>query len=234
MNESSRTEGVVIILGMHRSGTSCIAGSLEESGLYLGEVNQAAPHNAKGNRENIEIMNLHDAVLTANGCRWDAPPEAATWNADHKARRDAIIATYPANKVWGFKDPRTLLTLDGWLEVLPTARCVGTFRHPMAVAQSLQRRNGFAIEQGFALWQKYNQILLDRQKRIGYELVCFNWPESKYRARLAAIALGLNLEPPPKSFSFFDERLRNTDISVEISLPGPVIDLYERLKEISA
>lgn len=41
----------VLILGMHRSGTSCLAGSLQEAGLYLGEVNTAAPHNAKGNRE---------------------------------------------------------------------------------------------------------------------------------------------------------------------------------------
>jgi len=42
----------VAILGMHRSGTSCLAGSLQELGLYLGEVYDQNPHNPRGNREN--------------------------------------------------------------------------------------------------------------------------------------------------------------------------------------
>jgi len=42
----------ILILGMHRSGTSCLAGCLEEAGLYLGDVNLKAGFNKKGNREN--------------------------------------------------------------------------------------------------------------------------------------------------------------------------------------
>ena len=64
----------ILILGMHRSGTSCLAGSLQEAGLYLGEVNTTAPHNAKGNRESRTIVALHDGLLQANGGAWDAPP----------------------------------------------------------------------------------------------------------------------------------------------------------------
>ena len=45
----------IVILGMHRSGTSCLAGCLEELGLHLGTVITSAPHNKKGNRENPEL-----------------------------------------------------------------------------------------------------------------------------------------------------------------------------------
>jgi hypothetical protein len=104
----------VLILGMHRSGTSCLTGSLQEAGLYLGAINESAPNNAKGNRENLAIMDLQNEVLAASGGAWDRPPDAVVWSAEHKARRDALIATYPADRIWGFKDPRTLLTLEGW------------------------------------------------------------------------------------------------------------------------
>ena len=149
----------VIILGMHRSGTSCLAGSLEQAGLYLGEVNKKAPHNARGNRENRDIMDLNDLVLSSAGGSWDNPPHPwIHWSADQIAARDALIATYPTDKVWGFKEPRTLFTLDGWLDALPNTQLVGTFRHPMAVAQSLKARNGFSIERGLDLWLAFKMI----------------------------------------------------------------------------
>ena len=47
----------VIVLGMHRSGTSLLTGSLEAAGLHLGEVNNAARYNPKGNKENESIRN---------------------------------------------------------------------------------------------------------------------------------------------------------------------------------
>jgi len=43
----------MLILGMHRSGTSCLAGCLQAAGLISGEVNIQAMYNAKGNRENL-------------------------------------------------------------------------------------------------------------------------------------------------------------------------------------
>lgn len=199
---------VILILGMHRSGTSCLAGSLEEAGLYLGEVNTAAPHNAKGNRESRAIMDLQDDLLRANGGDWDAPPPEVVWSAEHRARRDAIIATYPRDRIWGFKDPRTLLTLPGWLEVLPAVRFVGTFRHPLAVAASLYARNGVAIEKSLALWETYNRRLLDDQRQWEFPMVCFDWPPERYQHHLQVIAPTLNLTVPPMGFSFFESALR--------------------------
>jgi hypothetical protein len=246
----------VLILGMHRSGTSCLAGSLQEAGLYLGEVNTAAPHNAKGNRESLAIMALQDDLLRANGGDWDAPPATVIWSAEHRARRDAIIATYPPNRIWGFKDPRTLLTLSGWLEALPAVRYVGTFRHPLAVAASLYARNQVAVDQSLALWMVYNHRLMDEQRRLGFPLVSFDWPPERYQQRLQAIAPTLGLTVPAAGFSFFEAALRRNAAPQkepipsrwlakwrawvggkshrpELALPEPVAALYRQLQRVA-
>jgi hypothetical protein len=246
----------VLILGMHRSGTSCLAGSLEEAGLYLGEVNTAAPHNAKGNRESRAIMDLQDDLLRANGGDWDAPPREVIWPVEYRARRDAIIATYPTDRIWGFKDPRTLLTLSGWLEALPSVRFVGTFRHPLAVAASLQARNGIAIEKSLALWETYNRLLLGYQRQWDFPMVSFDWPPERYGQRLRTLAAALNLTVPPAGFSFFESALRKNSVPEETTrplltrllallgrtpahtdstvLPKPVVALYRQLQETAA
>lgn len=244
----------VLILGMHRSGTSCLAGSLEEAGLYLGEVNTAAPHNAKGNRESRAIMDLQDDLLRANGGDWDAPPREVTWPAEYRVRRDAIIATYPTDRLWGFKDPRTLLTLSGWLEALPSARFVGTFRHPLAVAASLNARNGIPVDKSLALWSSYNRLLLDYQRQFAFPMICFDWPPERYQQRLKAIIPTLSLSAPVKGFSFFESALRRNEapkaqqglMSLFMrwrallgkadngALPKSVAAIYRQLQEITA
>ena len=60
---ASQQKPCILILGMHRSGTSCLAGSLQQQGVYLGEVHEWNPHNLKGNRENPHIMALNEGLL---------------------------------------------------------------------------------------------------------------------------------------------------------------------------
>ncbi|MFD2233067.1 hypothetical protein [Phaeospirillum tilakii] len=85
----------ILILGMHRSGTSCLTGMLEQAGLPLGEVNTVSRHNRKGNRENNEVMRLNDAVLAASGGRWDQPPPALCWDDLHRAERETLPPAHP-------------------------------------------------------------------------------------------------------------------------------------------
>lgn len=217
----------VIILGMHRSGTSCLAGSLEQAGLYLGPVNTKAPHNAKGNRENRDIMDLNDAVLSAADGSWDNPPGSSVrWLADQIAARDELIATYPTDQVWGFKEPRTLFTLEGWLDALPNAQLVGTFRHPMAVARSLNTRDRFSIEQGMDLWQAYNRRLLEVSRYREVSMVCFDWTQQHYLHALVDLATRLGLTPPSSGFDFFDAALRRNSALQNDELPCDVRDLF--------
>ena len=111
----------VAIIGMHRSGTSCLAGCLEDLGLSLGSVNTAAPHNKKGNRENPRFWPVHDAVLARVGAAWDTPPAAAVvWTSAELDDLRAVLNDY-ADLVppWGVKDPRATSLLDGWFQVVP-------------------------------------------------------------------------------------------------------------------
>jgi len=134
-NPITRGTGVLAVLGMHRNGTSCLTGLLENAGMPLGEVSRWNPHNPRGNNENQGIVAPHNAVLADNGATWDAPPRTGCdWSAQRLAQLDAIIAGYARFPRWAFKDPRTLYTLEGWLERLPEVQFIASFRHPLAVA----------------------------------------------------------------------------------------------------
>ena len=146
--EPMKRDNAVLILGMHRSGTSCLAGSLEQAGLYLGDVMTSSPHNQKGNRENKAAMTLHEEVLRSNGGAWNAPPETVEWTPAHFQSLDQLVDTYPRRGLWGIKDPRMLFVLDTWQTRLQQPRYVGSLRHPsggdqisaIAPAKFLRRR----------------------------------------------------------------------------------------------
>ena len=75
-------EQILCVLGMHRSGTSCLTGSLEEAGLHMGDIHTWNPHNLKGNRENQKIVDINDQVLASAGAAWDNPPDTdISWRA---------------------------------------------------------------------------------------------------------------------------------------------------------
>ena len=159
----------IIVLGMHRSGTSMLTGTLRQAGVALGDVNLAAPFNRKGNMEHPAIMHMQEDLLEKNGGSWDTPPTSPLiWQPMHTAIRDLFISQFASESIWAFKDPRTLFTLEKWLEVLPDSEFVGVFRSPVQVAQSLNNRNQMSFEDGFALWSIYNEKLLELHNEYAF------------------------------------------------------------------
>jgi len=218
-----------IVLGMHRSGTSALAGTLMEAGVYLGRVlDKSITRNPKGLQEPPAVLYMQEDLLKANGGSWNEPPEQVEWFPMHAAVRDLFIESREGEACWGFKDPRTLLTLEGWLKVLPNARPLGIFRHPMAVARSLESRNEFPIEKGLAIWHAYNSRLLDWQTRLDFPIVqCL--PETvAMQAKLQSLlqALGLATEQP---LEFFDASLQTVRETEDDSLPDPVQSVWRGL-----
>ena len=242
------TMTAVIVLGMHRSGTSCLAGSLQAAGLELGTVHTANPYNKKGNRENQAIMDLHESLLAHSEASWDAPA-VVTWDDEHRAARDAIIASYRDAPIWGFKDPRTCFTLEGWLEALPEARLVGTFRNPRSVADSLVHRNrGLGDHEAwYAVWEAYNRQLLHYHRNHRFPIVDFDQPGDRYLRSLDKVYQQLRLRPgldsldlqgvsadsPPDTGVFFDPRLRNNVTTEVVGLPESTLRLYRDLQAAS-
>ena len=225
-------EQVVCILGMHRSGTSCLAGSLEESGLFLGPVNTAARFNQKGNRENPRIWQLHDAILAHSGGTWARPPARVQWTDAHRAERDSIIASYANTPRWGFKDPRALLAVDFWREAIADLRFVGTFRHPDLVARSLFQREGRDIDHWREVWGRYNERLLSLHAADPFPIVRFDLGEDAYRRSLATVVARLGLAAAAE-MAFFDADLRHQTAPPPPELPEHLRRLYDALCRVA-
>ena len=228
-------DNVICILGMHRSGTSCLTGSLQEAGLFLGKHHTWNPHNLKGNRENQDVVDLNDQVLAANDGAWDLPPEQAKWNEELREKGRALLAEYAGQTNLGFKDPRTLLVLDGWRELVPELKRIGIFRHPNAVARSLEIRSGGEMPRsaGLALWYRYNRKLLAEYRRSPFPILCFDEPEAVFQAKLDGVAKELGLAPPEQGDRFFDDELRKSEDQQDLKLPWKVGRLYRKLCRVA-
>jgi hypothetical protein len=220
----------IAVLGMHRSGTSALTGSLAEAGAYLGQVlGHTIPQNRKGLQEPASVLFMQENLLQANGGSWDNPPRTMEWGRMHAAVRDLFLESREGHQPWAFKDPRTLLTLDGWLEVKPDLALAGIFRDPLAVAHSLQRRNGFSLMKGLYLWQAYNERLLHWATVRACPLIEFSTRPGEMATRLDALIRTLGLTPAPAP-EFFDPALAQGTDDTQ-ALPAEIAALYARLRE---
>ncbi len=225
---------VVIILGMHRSGTSCLAGILESAGLALGKVSRKNLFNPRGNLESKKIIDLNDAVLRHNNGAWDNPPARVEWPDALRRERDLIIGEFRDSRLWGFKDPRLLLTLDGWLEGLSgfDVLFAATFRRPEVVAQSLRHRNQFPLDKSLSLWKTYNEKLLAYHEAFHFPTISFDLPETSYRDAAGKLLRQLSLTPDFQAGAFFENELRHEARSPEAQLPPEIESIYKELERI--
>lgn len=200
----------VCVLGMHRSGTSCLTGCLQKAGLYLGKHHRWNPYNQRGNRENQDFCDLNDWVLDSNGASWKEPVSNCAWSPSQIAQAGRLVAHYEAFPQWGFKDPRTLLTFAGWKKTIEQLQCIGIFRHPMSVAESLNDRDGLPYDQSFALWLYYNHQLLKLRREHLFPILNFDWPMDIFEAKVDALAQSLGIvSNQSASQSFYSADLKH-------------------------
>ncbi len=141
---------IVVVIGMHRSGTSMVAGILDKLGISMGpnvEANaQQAKHNALGYYEDKSFMALNERILTRSNRGWaDIPDPLKLGNACASFRGPAlelIQSRMAANEFWGWKDPRTCLTLPTYFGGLDTKHTliIRVERSKLAIVKSLLHR----------------------------------------------------------------------------------------------
>jgi hypothetical protein len=159
----------VVVLGMHRSGTSVMTRVINLLGLSLcrEEDLYAGPDNPTGHWESRSLIAFNNRLIQLAGGTPLAPAEmTGGWEAseDVAALYDeayrVFTRVHPATP-WVWKDPRTCLTLPFWRRVLPE-RPVAVFMHrePVQLARSLERRNGFGKAHGIAQWERYCRCAL--------------------------------------------------------------------------
>ncbi len=182
---------------MHRSGTSCLAGSLERCGLFLGDVRRTGRFNARGYYELKAVERIHDQILGLNHAAWHCPPERVLVHPYHRRVLKEVADRLSLHRPCGLKDPRLLLLLETWLDVVATPyTLVGTFRHPVAVAQSLARRNGIGEAGALDLWLRYNRALIRFHRARHFPIVEFSLTDTdSYCRTIAELAQSLHLTP---------------------------------------
>jgi hypothetical protein len=236
----------LIICGMHRSGTSLVASVLRQAGLDIGREDFGPGlGQPRGHFEDHDFYHLHEAILAASGRSCFTADEAAVGEVapafEEQAR--ALAAARADRPFWGWKEPRTCLFLDLWESLLPHARFLFLYRHPVDVALSLWRRNiDLELRRdpwlAFRAWELYNRRLLAFRDRH---------PERCFLAHTPALATDLSgflrrltakLDLPLRNGDFSDLYAAD-ELAPSCQPPRPAWDelipealaLYARLEE---
>ena len=136
---------ILIIAGMHRSGTSLISHWLDSCGLYLGET-LLGPDigNIEGHYEDVDFYRFHEDTLAANNLsRYGFITHAApALNQYQQEKLEGIISfKNKMNQQWGWKDPRTCLFFATYRQLLPEAFYLNIIRDYTSTVSSLIRRD---------------------------------------------------------------------------------------------
>lgn len=171
----------VIIIGMHRSGTSLVTALLRRLGLFTGAV-------IDPNEESVFFQHINEWLFELYGASWSYPEPWAEVSAspglddELESLIRARIKGFRAARYlgysryfryrrleacpfsWGWKDPRSTFTLRFWLRVFPQAKVLHVYRHGVDVAASLVHRSTAALERHTARRSKrWNLVCLQSE-----------------------------------------------------------------------
>lgn len=220
----------IVILGMHRSGTSLLSDILATAlGYKVGtqdELIHASDENAKGFFERTDVARQNDLFLEDQNATWYSGVETFDAHLAQDRRRNQSINMTDGdeamsffhdsrNAPWILKDPRLCLTLPAWLGLFGTMPAVlFTYRHPLEVARSVMTRarnkkwkrvENFTLEMGLRLWITYNRRALEHSKGLcrvvtSNEDILEN-PFSEIERISDELTLKCQVRPPPQQLS---------------------------------
>lgn len=206
--DESRSSTAIFVLGMHRGGTSALAGAAACLGVHLGtKLIPATADNEKGHWEHAEIVELHNRLLLAFGRSWQATqplppqwwqrPEVEPFRRD---LRDVVRRDLDSAALWGVKDPRLCRLMPLWWPILEDCGRAPGFvlilRDPYEVAASLERRDGLAWNKSLLLYADH--LLCAEQYTRGHRRAVVTYEEllANGPAALARVARELDLSWP--------------------------------------
>lgn len=239
MPSSSPSKVAVLVLGMHRSGTSMLGGVLECLGCQGPKTVMAGnAKNPKGYFESRAVMALNDEIFAALGTKWsDWMPLNPDWQNSPRfnefRERIAQVMTdeYGRASLIYLKDPRICRLLPLWREVLEDIGyrvvCIHTHRNPLDVALSLEPHVGIAADTGMGmlLWLRH---VLDAERAsrglarvfTSYGRLLDDWAQTSERAEEAfGFTWPLAMAAREQAVrSFMDGTLRHHDSDIRALL----------------
>jgi O-antigen biosynthesis protein len=259
METSGTTEHkrLIVVLGMHRSGTSAITRALLAMGVQLGDklMDHDEGNNDKGFWEDVDINALNVEMLYALNNDWHhlslIKPESWEFlNQKGFAERAAQLLQQKTihAQVFGFKDPRISKLLPFWKEVF--SKCnfqvnyILALRHPLSVALSLARRNAIDMEKSHLLWLIHMIKSLSAIAGSNYIVVDYDHLMQDANHELTRIAAKFQLtidsaELEKYKSTFLDHHLRHTvftsdDLMHHDRTSDLLRDVYTTLTDLSA
>lgn len=242
-------QSILVVTAMPRSGTSFTASLLQSSGLDIGQKLMEPGHgNVKGFFENLDFVEFHEMVLRSQGLNhigWTLQ-EKIDVEEQYVEKAKEIIAKNSLNLIWGWKDPRTTLFLDFWLNLLPDANFLLIYRAPWEVVDSIYRRGDeIFLEQpelAVKIWINYNQKILDFYDKFSERCLLASVysiaNKTKYFIDALNTKFNLNLVHPKSEI--YNRSLMHTQVSdaheptlVSYYFPQ-ALDIYQELNKREA
>jgi len=243
---------LVVVLGMHRSGTSAVVKALSCLGVSLGDnFMPAGSDNPKGFFEDKAVNQLNIEMLEVIGQHWfslslitdEDISKLVSLGYVEKAL-DLVQQKMADVEVFGFKDPRVSKLLKFWKLVFTRINCdvryVFCLRHPLSVANSLRQRNKMPIQKGYLLWLSYNLAILTEAQDLS--LIGLDYDQLMERPLEVVdylaerLDLTVNLEVTHQfATQFLDKTLQHTKfdnaaIEHDPDCPEVVVETYSLLQ----
>jgi hypothetical protein len=183
---STSLRTAILVLGMHRSGTSALARLMNFMGAALPRhLLPANPSNPRGHWESAPLVELHDQLLSALDSSWDdwRTPGARWKESDAAGRfsgqlRLAIDEEYGNAPLFVLKDPRMCRTLPYWMSILEKSGIRSAplliVRNPLEVAESLRTRDDMPFEKAMLLWLRHNLDAEFETRHLQRNIVTFD------------------------------------------------------------
>jgi hypothetical protein len=165
--EALKMRNVILVLGMHRGGTSASAGFLVKlGGAQPKTLMSADDGNERGYFESQALMTFHDDLLASAGSSWTdwrqfnpAWYQSPASPAFQDRAKQLFEDEFGGEPLAVLKDPRVCRFAPFWLEVLAgieaRARVVIPVRAPLEVAFSMRKQHGFSLATGGLLWLRH-------------------------------------------------------------------------------
>ncbi len=255
MTQSAGLKKIVVVLGMHRGGTSVLARALEALGVSLGDnLLPASAFNPRGHMEDIDFLDLDERLLAAFGSAWFLPGEVTLppgGPAAHPLFAEAVELLRRKTEnvaVFGFKDPRFGRLLGFWREAFTAAGLEACYavavRDPVSVAESLARRDGTSLEFGYWLWLGGCLACLRHTGGARRVFVEYDRLLERPAAELARLGAGFGFDVDPQAAAvyardFLSLDLRHGSLSSEAvaargDCPRIVRDAHALLHDLAA
>ena len=253
--ESAGRRGVLggstalVVLGMHRSGTSALTGMLHRLGVALGEhLMPATNDNPRGYWEHADIVKVHERLMSALGWGWEDIRSLPTGFENSAAGEIAqaeltalLHRDFAGVPLWGLKDPRLCRLMPLWAPLLAVEevepRYLLAIRHPLDVAASLAARDGIGMARGLLLWLGH---LLDAERATrGKRRAIVHYEEliggRGWRTVAERIAAELGIAWPRRDEGAIDEFLapelrRRRDSDTAVGLPSWIGAVYDAFR----